>query len=75
MLTMINTIITSESPEPRYQFEFTVNSCSIIFPIRLTLPPPSMLDITNVVSAGIKTMVTPLAIPGILSGKITLLNT
>ena len=57
MLKIMNTIMTSESPEPRYQFEFTVNSCSMMLPMRFILPPPSMFEITNVVSAGMNTMV------------------
>ena len=68
----MNTIITRDSPDPRYQLEFTVNSCSMIFPIRFTFPPPSMLEITNVVRAGINTMVIPLTMPGTHRGKITL---
>ena len=71
MLRIMNTIITSDSPEPRYQFELTVNSCSMILPIRLILPPPSMFEITNVVSAGINTIVMPLTIPGTESGNMT----
>ena len=58
MLITINTIMTRDRPEPRFQLELVVNSCSMIFPIRLIFPPPSMLEITKVVRDGTNTMVT-----------------
>ena len=59
MVIMMNIISTIESPEPKFQLEFCVNSCSITLPIKKILLPPSKSEITKVVSAGTNTMVIP----------------
>ena len=51
-----------------------LNSCSITFPIRRILLPPRRSEITKVVSAGTKTIVIPLIIPGMLKGKMICVN-
>ena len=43
ILISIKIIITSESPEPRFQLLPFVNSCSITFPIKSTLLPPRII--------------------------------
>ena len=61
-------------PEPVCQLLPCLNSCSITFPIRRILLPPRRSEITKVVSAGTKTIVIPLIIPGMLKGKMICVN-
>ena len=75
MLIKINTIKTSESPEPRCQLSAVENSCSIMLPINIIFLAPRRSEMANVVSDGTNTIVTPLIIPGRLSGNVTLKNT
>ena len=70
MLTIIKIIRTMDKPLPKCQLLVCVNSCSMTLPINRILLPPRRLLITKVVKAGTNTMVIPLIIPGILSGKV-----
>lgn len=64
-----------DRPEPRFQFMLVENSCSMIFPINMILPPPRISGIANVVSDGTNTMVIPLMMPGMVSGIMILVKT
>ena len=71
---MINIINTMESPEPKFQLQFKVNSCSITLPISNILLPPNKSEITKVVKAGTNTIVIPEMIPGTLNGRVIFIN-
>src|SRR5699024_130875 len=72
ILIRINTISTRESPLPTFQLFPCLNFCSITFPMRRILLPPSRSLITKVVREGTNTMVIPLMTPGRLKGKVIL---
>ena len=72
MFMKIKIISTIERPLPRCQSYSCVNSCSMIFPIRRILEPPSIEEIAKVVRAGINTIVIPLKTPGSDNGNVIL---
>ena len=74
MVININIIRIIDMDEPKCQSPVHLNCCSIRLPIKLYLLPPSNEEIIKVLTAGIKTMVIPVMIPGMLNGKITLKN-
>ena len=69
MLSRMKSSMTIERPLPKFQLLALVNSVSMTFPISSILLPPRMLEMTKVVSAGTKTIVTPLTMPGTESGS------
>ena len=72
----IRTINTKEIAEPRLGLYVLPKNCiSIRSPIKIFEPPPSILDIIKVLTAGTKTIVIPDITPGKLSGANTLRNT
>src|SRR5690606_3432066 len=75
MLKRITTIITTEMAEPKPQSPTTRNCCSMRLPMRAYWPPANSLEMTNVVMAGMHTMVIPETTPGRLKGRMTLMKT
>ena len=70
------TMRTSEMAEPRFGLYAEPRNCiSMRSPMSRFPPPPSILEIINVETAGTNTMVTPEMTPGMLMGRTTLRKT